>query len=194
MSLTLADLWSLEAYARQRPEFRARVLAHKKQRTVHVGKHLTLLFEDRLTVQYQIQEMLRIEKIFEPDAIQEELASYVSLIPDGDNWKATLLIEYAEVPLRQRMLVRLKGIERALWLQVEGFEPVFPVADEDMERENAEKTSAVHFLRYTLSPSQRSAVRRGATLTVGVNHPEYPIIHFVMEESVRQSLSSDITA
>ncbi|WP_297458437.1 DUF3501 family protein [Ferrovum sp.] len=194
MSLTLADLWSLEAYARQRPEFRARVMAHKKQRTVHVGKHLTLLFEDRLTVQYQIQEMLRIEKIFEPEAIQEELASYVSLIPDGDNWKATLLIEYAEVPVRQRMLVRLKGIERALWLQVEGFEPVFPVADEDMERENAEKTSAVHFLRYTLSPSQRSAVRSGAALTAGVNHPEYPVIHFVLEESVRQSLSSDITA
>ncbi|MBW8072632.1 MAG: DUF3501 family protein [Ferrovum sp.] len=194
MSLTLADLWSLETYARQRPEFRARVMAHKKQRTVHVGKHLTLLFEDRLTVQYQIQEMLRIEKIFEPEAIQEELESYVSLIPDGDNWKATLLIEYAEVPVRQRMLVRLKGIERALWLQVDGFEPVFPVADEDMERENAEKTSAVHFLRYTLSPSQRNAVRSGAALTAGVNHPEYPVIHFVLEESVRQSLSSDITA
>jgi hypothetical protein len=194
MSLTRADLWSLEAYAQQRPEFRARVMAHKKQRTVHVGKHLTLLFEDRLTVQYQIQEMLRIEKIFEPGAIQKELASYVPLIPDGDNWKATLLIEYAEVPVRKRMLERLKGIERALWLQVEGFEPVFPVADEDMARETAEKTSAVHFLRYTLSPSQREAVRRGAALTVGVNHPEYPVIRFVLEESVRHSLSSDITA
>lgn len=194
MSLTLDDLWSLESYARQRPEFRARVMAHKKQRTVHVGKHLTLLFEDRLTIQYQIQEMLRIEKIFEPESIREELASYVSLIPDGDNWKATLLIEYSEVTERKRMLTRLKGIERALWLQVEGFEPVFPVADEDMERETAEKTSAVHFLRYTLSPSQREAVRRGAALTVGVNHPEYPVIRFVLEESVRHSLSSDITA
>ncbi|KXW57658.1 DUF3501 family protein [Ferrovum myxofaciens] len=194
MSLTLDDLWSLESYARQRPEFRARVMAHKKQRTVHVGKHLTLLFEDRLTIQYQIQEMLRIEKIFEPESIREELASYVSLIPDGDNWKATLLIEYSEVTERKRMLTRLKGIERALWLQVEGFEPVFPVADEDMERETAEKTSAVHFLRYTLSPSQREAVRSGAALTVGVNHPEYPVIRFVLEESVRHSLSSDITA
>ncbi|EQD80246.1 hypothetical protein B1A_01089, partial [mine drainage metagenome] len=189
MSLTLDDLWSLESYARQRPEFRARVMAHKKQRTVHVGKHLTLLFEDRLTIQYQIQEMLRIEKIFEPESIREELASYVSLIPDGDNWKATLLIEYSEVTERKRMLTRLKGIERALWLQVEGFEPVFPVADEDMERETAEKTSAVHFLRYTLSPSQREAVRSGAALTVGVNHPEYPVIRFVLEESVRHSLS-----
>lgn len=194
MSLTLDDLWSLESYARQRPEFRARVMAHKKQRTVHVGKHLTLLFEDRLTIQYQIQEMLRIEKIFEPESIREELASYVSLIPDGDNWKATLLIEYSEVTERKRMLTRLKGIERALWLQVEGFEPVFPVADEDMERETAEKTSAVHFLRYTLSPSQREAVRSGAALKVGVNHPEYPVIRFVLEESVRHSLSSDITA
>ncbi|QKE41065.1 MAG: DUF3501 family protein [Ferrovum myxofaciens] len=194
MSLTLDDLWSLESYARQRLEFRARVMAHKKQRTVHVGKHLTLLFEDRLTIQYQIQEMLRIEKIFEPESIREELASYVSLIPDGDNWKATLLIEYSEVTERKRMLTRLKGIERALWLQVEGFEPVFPVADEDMERETAEKTSAVHFLRYTLSPSQREAVRSGAALTVGVNHPEYPVIRFVLEESVRHSLSSDITA
>ncbi|XXG30759.1 MAG: DUF3501 family protein [Ferrovum myxofaciens] len=194
MSLTLDDLWSLESYARQRPEFRARVMAHKKQRTVHVGKHLTLLFEDRLTIQYQIQEMLRIEKIFEPESIREELASYVSLIPDGDNWKATLLIEYSEVTERKRMLTRLKGIERALWLQVEGFDPVFPVADEDMERETAEKTSAVHFLRYTLSPSQREAVRSGAALKVGVNHPEYPVIRFVLEESVRHSLSSDITA
>src|ERR1043166_9334821 len=145
------SLLSLEAYARQRNEFRSKVIEHKKRRTVQLGGHLTLLFEDELTIRYQVQEMLRIERIFEEDGIQGELEAYNPLVPDGTNWKATLLIEYPDAEERKRMLAVLKGIERAVWVQVQGCERVLAVADEDLERENEEKTSSVHFLRFELT-------------------------------------------
>ena len=153
--LTRSDLWKLEDYARERSAFRARVLAHKKQRTAHLGDHLTLIFEDRLTVQYQVQEMLRIERIFEAEAIEEELAAYNPLIPDGSNLKATLLVEYDDVEQRRLALLQLRGIEHRISLAV-GDEPeVAAIADEDLERSNESKTSAVHFLRFELTPASR---------------------------------------
>jgi hypothetical protein len=167
------SLLSLEAYARERNAFRARVIEHKKLRTLHVGGHVTLQFEDELLVRYQIQEMLRVERIFEEDGIRHELEAYNPLIPDGGNWKATQFIEYPEPEERRRMLERLKGIERRTWVQVEGAERVYAIADEDLERENEEKTSAVHFVRFELPPAFRQALRGGARLTVGIDHPDY---------------------
>jgi len=166
-----ADLMSLETYARERPVFRARVIAHKKRRTVAVGPNLTLLFEDRLTVKYQVQEMLRIERIFEPEGIEEELAAYNPLIPDGSNLKATMLIEFADPVERAERLRQLRGIERQIYLMVDGVR-IDPIADEDLERENAEKTSAVHFMRFQVPESLRVAF---ATAAVGlrVDHPAY---------------------
>ena len=167
------SLLSLEAYARERNAFRAKVMAHKKLRTLHVGEHVTLQFEDELLIRYQIQEMLRVERIFEEDGIQHELDAYNPLIPDGGNWKATMFIEYPDVEERKRMLERLKGIERKTWVEVEGAERVYAIADEDLERENAEKTAAVHFVRFELPPAFRQALGRGARLTIGVDHAEY---------------------
>ncbi|HEX6530114.1 MAG TPA: DUF3501 family protein [Burkholderiales bacterium] len=167
------SLLSLEAYAKQRGQFRAQVMEHKKRRTVHVGAHVTLQFEDELLIRYQIQEMLRIERIFEEDGIRGELEAYNPLIPDGANWKATMFIEYPDVDERQRMLARLKGIEARTWVQAEGGERVYAIADEDLERENEEKTAAVHFVRFEVSPAMREALRRGAKLSIGVDHPEY---------------------
>ena len=167
------SLLSLEAYARERNAFRARVMAHKKLRTLHAGEHVTLQFEDELLIRYQIQEMLRVERIFEEDGIQHELDAYNPLIPDGGNWKATMFIEYPDVEERKRMLERLKGVERKTWVQVEGAARVYAIADEDLERENAEKTAAVHFVRFELPPPFRQALRRGARLTIGVDHPQY---------------------
>ena len=167
------SLLSLEAYAKQRGQFRARVMEHKKRRTVHVGAHVTLQFEDELLIRYQIQEMLRIERIFEEDGIQGELEAYNPLVPDGGNWKATMFIEYPDVEERKRMLGRLKGIEAKTWVQVEGGERVYAIADEDLERENEEKTAAVHFVRFEVPPAMREALRRGAKLSIGVDHPEY---------------------
>ena len=167
------SLLSLEAYARQRGQFRARVMEHKKRRTVHVGAHVTLQFEDELLIRYQIQEMLRIERIFEEAGIQGELDAYNPLLPDGGNWKATLFIEYPDVEERKRMLARLKGIEQKTWVQVEGGERVYAIADEDLERENEEKTAAVHFVRFELPAATREKLRRGAKLSIGVDHPEY---------------------
>jgi hypothetical protein len=167
------SLLTLEAYTRDRKGFRARVLEHKKPRTVHLGEHLTLLFEDELTIRYQIQEMLRIEKIFEEAGIQDELDAYNPLVPDGRNWKATLLVEYEDVDERQRALARLKGIEDRAWVQVDGYPRVHAIADEDLERENDEKTSAVHFLRFELTPAMIAALKSGARLAIGVDHPEY---------------------
>src|SRR5919108_4897479 len=164
---------SLETYARERSSFRAKVLEHKKNRTVHLGEHVTLQFEDELTIRYQVQEMLRIERIFEDEGIQGELDAYNPLIPDGSNWKATMLIEYLDVDERRRMLAELKGIERAVWVQVEGCERVYVIADEDLERETEEKTASVHFLRFELSREMRDALRRNAALTIGVDHPHY---------------------
>ncbi len=167
------SLLSLEAYARERNAFRAKVIAHKKLRTLHVGGHVTLQFEDELLIRYQIQEMLRVERIFEEEGIRHELDAYNPLVPDGANWKATMFIEYPDVEERKRMLERLKGIERKTWVQVEGAERVYAIADEDLERENEEKTAAVHFVRFELPPAFRQALRRGARLTIGVDHPEY---------------------
>ncbi len=167
------SLLPLEAYARERNAFRARVMAHKKDRTVHLGEHVTLLFEDELTIRYQVQEMLRIERIFEEDGIQHELDAYNPLVPDGANWKATMLIEYPDADERRRMLAKLKGVEARVWVQVEGAERVFAIADEDMERENDEKTSSVHFLRFELDEPMRAHLKAGAELSIGVDHPEY---------------------
>ena len=167
------SLLSLEAYARERKAFRAKVMEHKKLRTLHVGEHVSLQFEDELLIRYQIQEMLRIERIFEDAGIQGELDAYNPLLPDGGNWKATMFIEYPDVDQRRRMLGRLKGIERKTWVQVEGAERIYAIADEDLERENEEKTAAVHFVRFELTPAQRERLKRGARLTVGVDHPEY---------------------
>jgi hypothetical protein len=167
------SLLSLEAYAKQRSQFRAKVMEHKKRRTVHLGGNLTLQFEDELTVRYQVQEMLRIERIFEEEGIQHELDAYNPLVPDGANWKATMMIEYPDPDERRRMLAVLKGIERRVWVQVDGLERVYAIADEDLERENEEKTSSVHFLRFELDPPMREALRRGAPVEVGVDHAQY---------------------
>ena len=173
--LTRADLLSLEAYAQQRGEFRTRVMAHKKQRTVHLGEHLTLIFEDRLSIQYQVQEMLRIERIFEAGGIQDELDAYNPLVPDGSNLKATMLIEYADVEQRKRELVRLRHIEHAIALNVHGHAAVTAIADEDMERSNDEKTAAVHFLRFELSPAMIADWRAGATVTLASTLAAMPV-------------------
>jgi hypothetical protein len=167
------SLLSLEAYARERNSYRSRVIAHKKLRTVHAGDHVTLVFEDEQTIRYQVQEMLRIERIFEEDGIRGELEAYNPLIPDGGNWKATMLIEYPEADERRRRLSELKGIEDRTWVQVEGCERVWAIADEDLERENADKTSAVHFLRFELDENMRRALKQGAGLSAGVDHPNY---------------------
>ena len=177
------SLLSLEAYARERKAFRAKVIEHKKLRTVHIGEHVSLQFEDELLIRYQIQEMLRIERIFEEEGIQSELDAYNPLLPDGGNWKATLFIEYPDVDQRRRMLERLKGIERRTWVQVGDLERIFAIADEDLERENEEKTAAVHFVRFELPAALREALRRGARLTIGVDHPAY---RAVLEPSPEQ--------
>jgi hypothetical protein len=167
------SLLSLEAYAKARDEFRAKVIAHKKARTVHLGEHLTLAFEDELTMRYQVQEMLRIERIFEEEGIQGELDAYGPLVPDGSNLKATMLIEYEDVGERQRALARLKGVEDRVYVEVEGFARVYAIADEDLDRENDEKTSSVHFLRFELARPMIDALRVGVPLAVGVDHPQY---------------------
>jgi len=185
------SLLSLEAYARERIAFRARVMEHKKLRTVHLGGHLTLLFEDELTIRYQVQEMLRIERIFEEEGIQGELDAYNPLVPDGTNWKATMLIEYPEVEERRRMLARLKGLERGIWVEVQGFERVLAIADEDLERETEEKTSAVHFMRFELSAAMRERLRRGAGVSVGIEHPQYRA-RAELQPEVRTALAADL--
>ena len=172
-ALTRADLLSLERYAVERPAFRARVIAHKKRRQLALGAHLTLCFEDRLTIQYQVQEMLRIERIFEPGGIDDELAAYNPLIPDGRNWKATLLLEYPDVDERRAALSVLVGIETRVWVEVAGHARVFAIADEDLERSRADKTSSVHFLRFELDAPMVGALRTGAALSAGVDHPAY---------------------
>lgn len=189
--LTRDDLYSLEEYASKRGDFRSRVMEHKKHRTVHLGDHATLYFEDRLTVHYQIQEMLRVEKIFEPGAIQDELDAYNPLIPDGGNLKATFMIEYPDVEERKRQLARLVGIEDQVWLKVDGFDPVYPIADEDLERDTEDKTSSVHFLRFELSDQMRKAAKGGATLSAGVAHPNYTEVRDPVPESVQKSLIAD---
>jgi len=171
--LEAKDLMGLEQYARERPAFRERLIAHKRARTLHIGPHLTLLFEDRLTMQYQVQEMLRAERIFEAAGIQDELDAYNPLIPDGRNWKATMLIEYGDEAERRAALAKLIGVEDKVWLQVRGHARIVPIADEDLERETAEKTSSVHFLRFELTRDMAQALKDGAELDAGVDHPNY---------------------
>ena len=186
------DLFSLEQYSQQRALFRPRVLAHKKQRNVAVGPHVTLCFEDRLTVQYQVQEMLRIERIFESAGIADELAAYNPLIPDGTNWKATLLVEYPDPEERRIALAQLKGIEDRCWVQVAGHGRVFAIADEDLERENDAKTSAVHFVRFELAPDMIAAVKGGAAVSLGIDHPAYSHAVAPLPDASRESLAADL--
>ena len=189
--IALDSLLSLEAYSRERNAYRSRVIAHKKLRTVHVGEHVTLIFEDEVTIRYQVQEMLRIERIFEEEGIRGELEAYNPLIPDGANWKATMLIEYPDAAERQRRLAELKGIEDRTWVQVGSHARVYAIADEDMERENEDKTSAVHFVRFELSRDMRDALKSGGGLSVGVDHPQYRASVAVGPE-VRDSLAGDL--
>ena len=189
--ITRQSLLSLEEYARERPQFRARVIEHKKRRTQHLGEHVTLQFEDELTIRYQVQEMLRIERIFEDEGILGELEAYNPLVPDGANWKATMMIEYPDEAERRRMLAELKGIERRVWAEAQGCERVYAVADEDLERENEEKTSSVHFLRFEVSAAMRERLRAGAVLSFGVDHPRYAVAAVTAPE-VRSSLVSDL--
>lgn len=190
--ITRESLMSLETYARERKAFREQVLAHKKNRSVHIGEHLTLLFEDETTIRYQIQEMLRIERVFEAAGIEDELNAYNPLVPDGCNWKATMLIEYGDVEERRRALVRLKGIEHCVWVQVSGFTRVYAIADEDLERENEQKTSAVHFLRFELNDAIKQALKAGANLAIGCDHPDYTVTLEVVSGAVRESLIGDL--
>jgi len=192
MAITRDSLLSLEAYAKARSGFRERVLAHKKTRTVHLGDHVTLIFEDELTVRYQIQEMLRIEKVFEEAGIQGELDSYNPLVPDGTNFKATMLIEYEDPAERTVALARLVGIEHRLWVQVEGSARVLAIADEDLPRETETKTAAVHFLRFELTPEMASALRGGAGLAIGVDHPQYQAAIPAVAPATRSALAADL--
>jgi hypothetical protein len=191
-TLEVKDLWSLETYARERPAFRARVLEHKRDRQLAVGPATLWIFEDRLTIQYQVQEMLRAERIFEPEGIQDELDAYNPLIPDGTNWKVTLLIEFPDEQERRRQLALLKGIEDRAWVQVEGHERVLAIADEDLERENDEKTSSVHFLRFELTPAMAAALKAGSPLALGIDHPHYSQAVSPVPEAVRLSLLRDL--
>jgi hypothetical protein len=189
--LTRDDLYSLEKYAQVRKDFRARVIEHKKNRRLALGEHAALYFEDRLTMQYQIQEMLRIERIFEPEAIQEELDVYNPLIPDGSNWKATFMVEYPDLEERRQALARLVGIEHMVWMQVDGFDKVYPIANEDLDRSTPDKTASVHFMRFELTPAMVSAVKAGAALRAGIDHPEYRV-DVGVPENVRASLAADL--
>lgn len=190
--LTHADLYPLEQYAKLRNEFRAKVMEHKKHRRVAVGPHATLFFEDRLTMHYQVQEMLRAERIFEEAGIQEELEAYNPLIPDGGNWKATLMIQYDAEHERRVALAKMIGIEDRVWVRVDGHEHVFAIADEDLERENADKTSSVHFLRFELTPPMIAAVKKGVNIGIGIAHPAYDHDASPIADDVRAALARDL--
>lgn len=189
--LTRADLFSLERYAELRSEFRARVLAHKKARQVAVGPHATLYFEDRLTIQYQVQEMLRIERIFEADGIADELSAYNPLIPDGRNWKATFMLEYPDPEERRQALGRLIGIEDRVWVQAAGCARVWAIADEDLERERADKTASVHFVRFEFDADTLAALRAGAAVELGIDHDHYRYA-LRLAEATRTALLADL--
>ena len=190
--LSPASLMTLEAYAKARKEFRAQVIAHKKDRTVHLGDHVTLIFEDELTMRYQVQEMLRAEKIFEERSIQEEIGAYNPLIPDGRNFKATMMIEYEDVEERRVALGKLKGIDDKAWVRVEGSPRVYAIADEDLERENDEKTSSVHFLRFDLTREMAEALKYGVGLAIGIDHPHYDAALDPVSPAIRAALMKDL--
>ncbi|MCG7946762.1 MAG: DUF3501 family protein [Candidatus Thiodiazotropha taylori] len=190
--LSHEDLYSLEEYSRIRQEFRNRVIDHKKSRRLPIGPHAALYFEDELTMQYQIQEMLRIERIFEHDGIQDELDVYNPLIPDGTNWKATFMMEYDDVEERKQALAKLIGIENAIWLAVEGHEKIRPIANEDLERTTEDKTSAVHFIRFELTDGMIESLKNGAKLSAGIDHAEYNYTIDGLDSAVKSSLISDL--
>jgi hypothetical protein len=191
--LSLNDLFTLEDYAAMRGEFRAKVMAHKQHRQVPIGPHATLYFEDRLTMHYQVQEMLRAERIFELEGIEEELAAYNPLIPDGSNWKATFMLEYEDLAERRAALRRMVGIEDKVWVRVDGFDKVWAIADEDLERNREDKTSSVHFLRFELTPEMAQAVKSGAAVGMGIDHPGYSKQVSAVDSGVRDSLAQDLS-
>jgi len=184
---------SLEQYARTRKAFRERVLAHKKDRTVQLGEHVTLVFEDELTMRYQIQEMLRVERIFEEEGIRDEIDAYNPLVPDGSNWKATMLIEYPDTEERRLALAKLIGVEDRVWIKIEGQPRVHAIADEDLDRENDDKTSAVHFLRFELTAAMKQALKGGTALSMGVDHPNYSATKDKVGDATARSLLGDLT-
>lgn len=190
--LTRDDLLSLEQYADTRSDFRSRVMAHKQNRRLPLGTNATLYFEDRLTMQYQIQEMLRIERIFESDGINEELDAYNPLIPDGSNWKATFMVEFPDIDERRAMLASLVGVESNVWMQVGDAEKIRPIADEDLNRSDDDKTSAVHFLRFELSKDHVTQLQNGAALSAGIDHENYTVDVDPVPDNIRQSLLSDL--
>lgn len=190
--ITPESLMALEAYAKARPRFRAQVMAHKKHRKVHLGNHVTLIFEDELTIRYQVQEMLRAERIFEEAGILDELSVYNPLVPDGSNWKATMMIEYPDPAEREKQLAKLIGIENRVWVRVQGFDAVCAIADEDLERENQQKTSSVHFLRFELARDMVKALEQGASLAMGVDHSGYRVVVDPVDPLVRASLINDL--
>jgi len=192
VNLSRDDLWSLEEYAMERPSFRARVMEHKKGRQFALGEHARLYFEDALTVKYQIQEMLRIEKVFEAEGISEELDAYNPLIPDGSNWKATFMLEYDDPAERALRLAEMIGIEDKVWMQVEGCDRIYPIADEDLDRSTADKTSSVHFMRYELDSASITAAKNGAAISVGIDHPGLPFDGIVVPDAVRDNLAGDL--
>ncbi len=186
------ELYSLEKYSEIRDDFRKKIIKHKENRRLELGDNLVLLFEDKLIMQYQVQEMLKAETIFDAEGIEEELAAYNPLIPDGSNWKATMMIQYTDVEERQHMLGQLIGIESLVWMQIEGFDKVFAIADEDLERDTEEKTSAVHFLRFELNTDMVSAAKAGAPISSGVDHKNYTIHLSVLPENITDSLKQDL--
>ncbi len=190
--LNPSDLYSLEEYAQIRADYRATIMAHKKNRALAIGPNATIYFEDLQTMQYQVQEMLRIEKIFEQDGINDELEAYNPLIPDGDNWKATFMIEYDDVEERQTMLGKLLGVEKVTWMQVEGFDKVTPIANEDLDRETEDKTSSVHFLRFQLSEEMIDALKNGTLLNAGIDHEHYSHTVSPIAPNIRDSLTDDL--
>jgi len=189
--ITPDSLMTLEAYSKWRKTHKGEVMAHRRLRTVHLGEHITLQFESELTMRYQIQEMLRIEKIFEEEGIQDEIDTYAPLVPDGTNWKATLMIEYPDINERRRELARLIGVEDRMFIEVEGYDRVYAIADEDLERENEQKTSAVHFVRFELTPAMRAAVQAGAGVRLGCDHTHYPA-HVSIGAETLASLAGDL--
>jgi hypothetical protein len=191
-SIARSDLWSLEEYAEQRQNFRTQVMAHKKNRQLPMGEHARLYFEDALTIKYQIQEMLRIEKVFEAEGINEELESYNPLIPDGQNWKATFMIEIDDPAERAEHLSQMIGIENKVWMRISGFEKVYPIADEDLARDNDVKTSSVHFLRFELSHSMVVAAHNGDIIEAGIDHRAYTVEGFAIPDQIRESLVKDL--
>ncbi|MFT7651208.1 MAG: hypothetical protein ACI9ON_002570 [Limisphaerales bacterium] len=193
MKLTRQDLWTLEDYSERRDSFRSEVIEHKKHRRVFLGPHATLYFEDNTTMRYQVQEMLRVEKIFTSAEIEEELAAYNPLIPDGSNWKATFMIEYSDSEERRLALTRMAGIEHRVWVQIGDSEQIMAVANEDLERSNEEKTSAVHFLRFELPESTKQAVLAGAVIQMGIDHSELPC-KVILDSETRASLVQDLSA